>query len=118
MLPTEQAEWPDEFTREEMLEQQSRLLIEECHMLQKELSRYRKNMAKLIDMHKDVTIERDQLRITLKETETRLSDCLRENSSMGNRINGLENCRQQLEDLHKTLRIEAMKKQQSTLGQS
>jgi hypothetical protein len=40
-----ETEWPDGFTREEMLEQQSRLLVEECHMLQKELSRYRQNMA-------------------------------------------------------------------------
>lgn len=34
----QEAEWPDEFTREEMLEQQSHLLVEECHLLQKELS--------------------------------------------------------------------------------
>ena len=33
------ADWQDEFTREEMLEQQSRLLTEECHLLKKELSR-------------------------------------------------------------------------------
>ncbi|TDV60108.1 hypothetical protein [Pseudomonas sp. LP_7_YM] len=118
MLSTEHVEWPDEFTREEMLEQQSRLLIQECHMLQKDLSRYRQNQAKLIDMHNEVTLERDKLRIALKETEARLSDCLRENASMGNRIGGLENSRQQLEDLHEALRIEAMKKQRSTLGRS
>lgn len=51
-----------EFTWEEM----SRPLTEECHMLQKELSRYRKNMAKLIDMHNDAAAERDKLRIELK----------------------------------------------------
>lgn len=63
-----------------MIEQQSHLLAEERHMLQRDLSRYRKNMAKLIDMHEAVTAERGPLRITLKENETRLSGCLRENS--------------------------------------
>ncbi|WP_431746547.1 hypothetical protein [Pseudomonas sp.] len=67
MVASTEAEWPDEFTREEMLEQQSRLLTQECHMLQKELSRYRKNMAKLIDMHNDMTVERDMLRAQLRE---------------------------------------------------
>ncbi|WP_296254913.1 MULTISPECIES: hypothetical protein [unclassified Pseudomonas] len=93
MKPIQEAEWPNEFTREEMLEQQSRLLIEECHMLQKELSRYRKNLAKMIDMHNEVTIERDKLRVDLKQTEARLSGCLLELSSLGNRVAGLERCR-------------------------
>lgn len=74
-------------------------------------------MAKLIDMHKEVTLERGKLRTALKETETRLFDCHRD-GSMGNRIRELENCRQQLEDPHKVLRIDAIKKHQSTLGRS
>lgn len=106
---TQEAEWPDEFTREEMLEHQSRLLAEECRMLQKELSRYRKNLAKVIDMHSEVAAERDALRVGLKQTEARLSDCLRENSAMGNRIAGLESCRQQLADIYQGQRTEAMK---------
>ncbi len=65
-------------------------------------------MAKLIDMHKEVTAERGQLRTTLKLTQAKLSDCLRENSFVSNRIGRPENCRQQLEDLHEALRIEAM----------
>lgn len=97
-------EWPDEFTREEMLEQQSRLLIEECHMLQKELSRYRKNLAKLVDMHSTVTTERDKLRTALAHTQARLSDCLRENSAISNRIGGLEGCRDQLAEIHQAER--------------
>ena len=65
MEATHEAEWPDEFTREEMLEQQSRLLIEELRLLQDEVSRQRKNIAKLIDMNSEVTKERDALRIDL-----------------------------------------------------
>jgi chromosome segregation ATPase len=100
-----EAEWPDEFTREEMLEQQSHLLIEECHMLQKELSRYRKNMAKLIGMHAEANDERDKLRAQLKKTELQLSDCRRESSALGNRVAGLESCRDQLEAIHKAQRM-------------
>jgi regulator of replication initiation timing len=92
-----ETEWPDGFTREEMLEQQSRLLVEECHMLQKELSRYRKNIAKLIGMHSDVALERDQLRARLRRIEVQLSDCLRDKSALGNRVAGLESFRDQLE---------------------
>ena len=100
-----EAEWPDEFTREEMLEQQSHLLIEECHLLQKELSRYRKNMARLIHMHAEANRERDNLRMQLRRVEIQLSDCRRESSALGNRVAGLESCRDQLEAIHKSQRI-------------
>ncbi|UZS69260.1 hypothetical protein [Pseudomonas syringae] len=100
-----EADWPDEFTREEMLEQQSHLLIEECHLLQKELSRYRKNMARLIHMHAEANRERDNLRIQLRRVEIQLSDCRRESSALGNRVAGLESCRDQLEAIHKSQRI-------------
>ena len=99
-----ETEWPDGFTREEMLEQQSRLLVEECHMLRKELSRYRKNMAKLIGMHSDRTLERDQFRAQLRKVEIQLSDCQREKSTIGNRVAGMESCREQLEAIHKARR--------------
>lgn len=99
-----ETEWPDGFTREEMLEQQSRLLVEECHMLQKELSRYRKNLAKLVGMHADAAAERDQLRARLRKIEVQLSDCQREKSALGNRVAGLESCREQLEAMHKARR--------------
>ncbi|WP_062390435.1 hypothetical protein [Pseudomonas abietaniphila] len=85
MEATHEAEWPDEFTREEMLEQQSRLLIEECRVLQDEVSRHRKNIAKLVDINNQVTKEREMLRVDLakaEETIARLnaesSDTLRE----------------------------------------
>jgi len=83
-----------------MLEQQSRLLIEECHLLQKKVSRYRKNIAKLVDLNAEVTIERDSLRSELRHSQKRLSDCHVENSLLGNRVAGLERCRKQLEELH------------------
>lgn len=76
MDATHEAEWPDEFTREEMLEQQSRLLIEECRLLQDEVSRHRKNIAKLIDINNEVTKEREGLRTDLaiaKEAIARLT---------------------------------------------
>lgn len=102
-----EADWPDEFTREEMLEQHARLLEEECRMFQEELSRYRKNMARLIDMHTDVSLERDRLRAELRETAARLSDTLQDNAALANRIAGLESCREQLEALHKAHRAVA-----------
>lgn len=104
MAPTEEAEWPDEFTREEMLEQQSHLLTEECQMVKKELSRYRKNLEKLVDMHSVVSVERDKLRAELIQTKSRLSDCLLENSSLNNRIGGLESCRDQMAAIHRAER--------------
>ncbi|SDI54790.1 hypothetical protein [Pseudomonas abietaniphila] len=76
MEATPEAEWPDEFTREEMLEQQSRLLIEELRLLQDEVSRQRKNIAKLVDMNGEATKEREAARADLakaKETITRLN---------------------------------------------
>lgn len=96
--------WPDNPTREEMMRQHIHLLEEECRLFQLELNRYRKNLAKLIDIHTDVTIERDKIRAELKQTEARLSDCLRENSSLSNRIGGLEGCRDQLEEIYKAQR--------------
>ncbi len=64
---------PDEFTREEMLEQHAHLLEEECRMLNEELSRYRKNMAKLIDMHNTASIQRDKLRAELTAANDHIS---------------------------------------------
>ena len=107
MDTNQEAEWPDEFTREEMLEQQSLLLIEECHMLQKELSRCRKNMEKLVDLHDKVSIERDKIREEFMQTSARLSDCLHENSFLKNEIGGLRECREQLEAIHKAKREES-----------
>jgi hypothetical protein len=65
-IDTETDYWPDEFTREEMLEQQSLLLIEECRTLQVDLSRCRKNIAMLIDMNIALAAQRDRLRDELK----------------------------------------------------
>lgn len=109
-----EAEWPDEFTREEMLEQQSHLLIQECHMLQKELSRYRKNMAKLILMHADIDLERNELRAQLSKMALQLSDCRRKSSALGNRVAGLESCRDQLEAIHKAQRVSAQSSKPSS----
>jgi regulator of replication initiation timing len=69
----ESAEWPDEFTREEMLEQQNILLVEECRMLQEDLTRYRQNLAKMVDLNMIATTERDKLRRQLDEHISELS---------------------------------------------
>lgn len=70
---SEAASWPDEFTREEMLEQQNVLLIEECRMLQEDLTRYRQNLAKMVDLNSIATTERDKLRRQLDEHISELS---------------------------------------------
>jgi len=85
-----EAEWPDEFTREEMLEQQSRLLIEECHLLQLEVSRYRQNIAKLIDMNATVTAERDKLEKSLAEAEATVSRLFTEAYGHSREIGSIE----------------------------
>ncbi|WP_110949065.1 hypothetical protein [Pseudomonas bohemica] len=102
--------WPGNPTPEEIMRRYVHLLEEECHDLQTELVRHRKNQDKLIDMHNELAIERNSLRAKLKETEARLSDCLCENALMGNRIRGLESCRDQLEQIHKVQREEAHKR--------
>jgi len=99
MEATPEAEWPDEFTREEMLEQQSNLLIEECRMLQDEVSRYRQNLAKLIDMNATVTSERDNLRKTLGAAERRVSELIADKYEQSRRIGSL----QSIIDQHKML---------------
>lgn len=70
---SEAASWPDEFTREEMIEQQNILLLEECRMLQEDLTRYRQHLAKVIDMHASVTIERDELAAAVKKMTAEIS---------------------------------------------
>lgn len=76
-------------------------------MLQKELSRHRKNITKLIGMHANVTLERDKLRGQLRRAESQLSDCRLQCSALGNRVTRLESCKDQLEAIHKTQRMSA-----------
>lgn len=90
MEATPEAEWPDEFTREEMLEQQSHLLIEECRALQEEVSRHRKNLAQLVDINTQVTAERDNLRKQKAELDQHLEDLRQEASQRSNRIASLQ----------------------------
>jgi regulator of replication initiation timing len=105
METTPEAEWPDEFTREEMLEQQSRLLIEEIRMVQQELSRYRKNMAKLIDMLNDVTVDRDTLRKRLERADARISNLQTDTYESSRIIGSLERILAQREAVMRTHNI-------------
>lgn len=90
MEPTPEAEWPDEFTREEMIEQQSRLLVEECRMLQEELSRYRKNLAQMIDLHAEVSTERDRLRSRHAELSNHIDELRGEPAQRNDKIAALQ----------------------------
>lgn len=83
-------EWPDEFTREEMLEQHAHLLEEECRMLNEELSRYRKNMAKLVGMHSDISVERDKLRAELTAANTYIAELRNDSYERGRTIGALK----------------------------
>lgn len=56
-----------------MIEQQNILLLEECRMLQEDLTRYRQNLAKMVDLNTIVTAERDRLRRQLEEHISELS---------------------------------------------
>ncbi|MDD1967543.1 BREX-1 system adenine-specific DNA-methyltransferase PglX [Pseudomonas putida] len=85
-----EAEWPDEFTREEMLEQQSHLLIEECRALQEEVSRHRKNLAQLVDINAEVTAERDKLRKQKAELDQYLDELRQENNQRSDKIASLQ----------------------------
>lgn len=67
------AEWLGLPTREQMLEQQCRLIEAECLELQRDLSRCRHNTARLVQMHAEAIAERDQLARELRECRLCLS---------------------------------------------
>ncbi len=54
------------------------LVSEENRLLRDEVDRYRKHVTKLIDMHNDAALERDKLRIKLRDADSRISDLLRD----------------------------------------
>ncbi|WP_234778923.1 hypothetical protein [Pseudomonas amygdali] len=60
-----------------MLKQHAHLVAEENRLLRDEVDRYRKHVTKLIDMHNDAALERDKLRIKLRDAGNRISDLLR-----------------------------------------
>jgi regulator of replication initiation timing len=82
-----------------MQRQHTHLIEEECRLLQEELTRYRQNTAKLVDMHAELTVERNALRTKLAEANTRVSDCLREAAEDWKRINSLQTVAEQVEHL-------------------
>ncbi|AVX22770.1 Uncharacterized protein ALO42_01093 [Pseudomonas syringae pv. atrofaciens] len=61
-----------------MLKQHAHLVSEENRLLRDEVDRYRKHVTKLIDMHNDAALERDKLRIKLRDADSRISDLLRD----------------------------------------
>jgi chromosome segregation ATPase len=83
-------DWSDEFTREEMLEQHAHRLEEECRMLNEELSRYRKNMAKLIDMHGTASGDCEKLRIALAAAKADISRLHNDTYERGRTIGALK----------------------------
>lgn len=95
-------DWPDCPTTEQMQRQHIHLIEEENRLIQEELSRFRKHVVKLVDMHTEVSVERDNARRDLAQARAQLSDCLREKSALGNQVRGLEKCRDQLDEIHRT----------------
>lgn len=93
--------WLGNPIQEEMLEHHARLVEAENELLRMEVDRYRTNQAKLIDMVSALTIERDKLAKDLGATRKHLSDSLLDASNLGNRVMGLERCREQLEAIHR-----------------
>jgi hypothetical protein len=63
-------------TREELLEQQSHLLIEECHQLQLEVSRYRRNMAKMVCLVDEMAATREAALRDLDQAQKALRSAL------------------------------------------
>ncbi|MCQ2994001.1 hypothetical protein NLO95_07710 [Pseudomonas syringae] len=91
--------WPFSPTPEEMQRQHVHLIEQECRLLQEELSRYRQNTAKLVEMHSEITAERNMLRTKLAEANTRVSECLRTAAEDWKRINSLKMIASQVDDL-------------------
>ncbi|MEE5046318.1 hypothetical protein V2J81_23450 [Pseudomonas alliivorans] len=69
-------DWPYNPTEEEMIRQHAHLVSEENRLLRDEVARYRNHVAKLIDMHNTVSLERDRLTVKLREADSRVSDLL------------------------------------------
>jgi len=83
-------DWPFCPTEEQMLKQHAHLVVEENRLLRDEVDRYRKHVTKLIDMHNDAALERDKLRIKLRDADNRISDLLREACESWKQSNSLE----------------------------
>ncbi|KPY92044.1 Uncharacterized protein ALO43_03375 [Pseudomonas tremae] len=58
--------------------QYAHLISEENRLLRDEVDRYRRHVTKLINMHNDAALERDKLRVKLRDAESRISDLLRD----------------------------------------
>ncbi|KPB49738.1 hypothetical protein ALP73_01793 [Pseudomonas coronafaciens pv. garcae] len=67
-------DWPFCPTEEQMLKQHAHLVSEENRLLRDEVDRYRRHFTKLINMHNDAALERDKLRVKLRDAESRISD--------------------------------------------
>ncbi|AAY37799.1 hypothetical protein [Pseudomonas syringae] len=83
-------DWPLCPTEEQMLKQHAHLVSEENRLLRDEVDRYRNHVTKLIDMHNDAALERDRLRIKLRDADSRISNLLREACDSWKQTNSLE----------------------------
>jgi len=82
--------WPDCPTPEEMLRQHVHLIEEENRLLQEELTRYRKNQVKLVDMHTALTAERDKLAAEVKKQAAMISKQNIDGTEVWRQIDGLK----------------------------
>ncbi|MCA5967434.1 hypothetical protein [Pseudomonas sp. P129] len=83
-------DWPLCPTEDQMMKQQVHLVSEENRLLRDEVDRYRMHVTKLIDIHNDAALERDKLRIKLREADNRISDLLRTECESWKLKNSLE----------------------------
>lgn len=92
-------DWLGSPTDEQMLRQHAHLVTEENLLLRIEINRYRNHVARLVDMHAQVTKERDGLRKELAEANGRISDLLRTACENWKTVNSLQYCLEQREAL-------------------
>jgi regulator of replication initiation timing len=92
-------DWLGSPTDEQMLRQHAHLVTEENLLLRIEVNRYRNHVARLVDMHAQVTKERDGLRKELADANGRISDLLRTACENWKRVNSLQYCLEQREAL-------------------
>ncbi|MCD5996520.1 hypothetical protein KDX38_23300 [Pseudomonas sp. CDFA 602] len=96
-------DWPGSPSEHDMLRQHAHLISEENRLLQAEVTRYRKNLAKLIDMHNEASLERDRLRLKVRELESRVSQLLLDASNSWKEIHSLKG----VIDQHRSLLVTA-----------
>jgi chromosome segregation ATPase len=86
-------------TELESWKHQSQMLCDQIADVQRRLDRSRRHVSKLVDMHAEVSRERDALRSQLAAANTRISDCLRSSAEDWATIDSLKRVSIQADEL-------------------